>query len=178
MCFLVSSIPALIFFNEHCLFSFLGARKRSIGSFWERAAQKTILLNDLHDLILQIHYDLEYSSDFSIKCVPSWSSLNHTSISALLLLPLPRFLSIIHTRKSPYIPGYNGQLVTESWSSKPLNPCTWYFWRMFVIFVSCSVFFVFLSLRFWLYANSNEITWRMQHFALWFRSIRTSDFYL
>ena len=91
------------------LFSFLGTRKRSIGSFGS-ALHRNKSCYDLHDLILQISYDLEYSSVFSIKCIPSWSPSTSP-------IPTPFFLSYLHgscrssnSRKSSLYPDSERQL--------------------------------------------------------------------
>lgn len=178
MCFLVSSIPALTFLTSIVCFLSWGQKKKYRVVLRARCTENESL-NDLHDLILQINYDLEYSSDFSIKCIPSWSSLIRLHIHIrVIIITSPRFLSIIPFPQSRHISRIHNTTATCHWKEKNRGPPSNHPTLVHDTFGECSCFCLlfcffscFLSLRFWLYANSNEITWRMQHFALWFRSI-------
>lgn len=168
-------------FNEHCLFCLLGPEK-SIGSFWVRAAKRIDPArlarpqpaNKLWPgVLLGFQYQVH-----TVMIAPHPQPHPYPRYYHYLY---PRFLSISVFRQVAMSPGFRpatcpwkknrGSLPNHSTLVHDTSgECLW------ICPLVC--FPVFFPLRFWLYANSNEITWRMQNFALWFRSIATSDFCL
>jgi hypothetical protein len=95
-------------------------QKKGIRSF-ESAPHRKQVLHDLHDLILQLNYDLEYSSDFSTSAYRHDPPSLITHYPRCYYLLFPRFLSIIPSPASRHISriryGNLSPKWKESWSS-------------------------------------------------------------
>ena len=142
MClFVFISISSLWFFWR-ALFSFcyLGAKKE-YWVVWERATEKQVSHDLARPHLANKSWPENYSSDFSIKCIPSMTVLNLINIRIVIIVTSPRILSTI-TCASRHIPDSTATCCLQIEENRLRSTAPLYMILLANVcdFVPCSVF--------------------------------------